>query len=136
MIKFTIHQIQKRKRLIKFLIVGTSGIIANMLFLWIFRELLFFPLSLAGIIAIELSVINNFIWNNIWTFKAHALNAHWSSKFLKYQLSVLIGIGINYLTLIGLTKIGVFYLLSNLIGIGLSTASNYLLSSQWAWKNK
>ncbi len=135
MINFTIREIHKRKRFLKFLIVGASGIVINMFFLWFFKEILLFPIAVAGIIAIELSVINNFMGNNIWTFKAHAQNTHWSSKFLKYQLSVLFGIGVNYLVLISLTKLGIFYLLSNLIGIGLSTVSNYLLSSRWAWKN-
>lgn len=135
MIRFTIRELRKRKRFFKFLIVGASGILINMFFLWFFKEILIFPIAIAGIIAIELSVVNNFLWNNLWTFRARAINSHWSSKFIKYQLSVLVGIAINYIVLISLTKLGIFYLLSNLIGIGLSTVSNYLLSLRWAWKN-
>jgi len=124
------------KTFVKFIIVGLSGILVNMMFLFLFKQVFTFELWLAGIMAIELSVISNFIFNNYWTFK----NNHEGSMpftFIKYHLSVFLGMLINYIILIILTKqFGIVYWFSNLIGIGFGTISNYLFSSQWAWKKK
>jgi dolichol-phosphate mannosyltransferase len=136
MISLVLNELKKRKKLAKFLIVGGSGTLVNMFFLWILKDIIGLSLAGAGIIAIEISVMGNFILNNFWTFNSKFFTSHWAVRFLKYQISVLIGIGINYAVLIILTQyFNVFYLISNLIGIALATMSNYLLSSRWAWKN-
>jgi len=136
MIKKISNQILKRKQFLKFIAVGFSGLVVNMLLLWLFVSILKLNVAISGIIAIETSVITNFILNNSWTFNKSARRVHWTRKFAKYQISVILGMGINYIVLITLTKFfGIFYLLSNLIGIGLATVSNYLLSSRWAWKD-
>lgn len=126
--------ILKYKRLIKFLIVGVSGVFVNMLFLWFFKEIAGLDLKIAGILAIEISVVSNFILNNYWTFNKLNLKTSIFSRFFKYNFSVIIGIGINYVVLLLLTKPTGSYLIANLIGIGLATISNYLFSSRWAWK--
>jgi len=122
---------EKIREVLKFLLVGLSGIFVNMFLLWFFKDILFFKLGISSIIAIELSVINNFYFNNKWTFKSKNKTL---IKFYRYHISVLLGIIINYSILIILTKLGVYYLISNLIGIILATISNYILSSKWAWK--
>jgi dolichol-phosphate mannosyltransferase len=126
--------IGSHETLAKFLIVGLSGIIVNMFFLWFFKSIINFDLRIAGVFAIEISVINNFIFNDIWTFKDRK-NSSVLAKFLKYNLSVLLGLLLNYASLLLLTKYGIYYLLANLIGIILSTTTNYILSSRWAWKH-
>ena len=55
---------------LKFIFVGISGIFVNQFFLYFLHETNFFlSLPVASILAIELSILNNFTWNNIWTFK-------------------------------------------------------------------
>lgn len=128
--------LKERVQIAKFLIVGLSGIFVNMFFLWFFVSIFKINLAIAGILAIEISVITNFMLNNLWTFRNNSKKTKPSVKFLKYNLAVLLGIGLNYAILISLTQIfGLFYLLSNLIGICCSTLSNYILSSRWAWKD-
>ena len=126
---------KEKRQITKFLIVGLSGVFVNMFFLWLFRDIFQMNIGLAGVLAIELSVINNFVFNNLWTFwnrKSHQVHF----RFIRYHLSVLLGIVLNYVILIFLSEVvGVYYLLSNLIGIGCATISNYLLSSRWAWKS-
>jgi len=130
-----INLFKEKKEIAKFLIVGFSGVFVNMFFLWIFRDIFHLSLGISGVIAIEISVISNFLLNNAWTFwdrKQHATHI----KFLRYHLSIFIGIAMNYSILLFLSQIiGIHYLISNLIGIGCATIINYTLSSRWAWKN-
>lgn len=119
----------------KFITVGFMGIFVNMFFLWLFKSVISFPLWLAGIIAIELSIICNFIFNDLWTFKNRKTASNIYSRLKRYHISVFVGIIINYVLLISLTRyLGLHYMLSNLIGIAFSTLSNYFFSSRWAWK--
>jgi len=55
------------RRFAKFCIVGLTGVIINLGILYILKESFGF-LYFASIIAIELSIISNFILNDIWTF--------------------------------------------------------------------
>jgi len=126
---------KQNTQFIKFLIVGAIGTLVNMFFLWLFKSAIGLSLEISGIAAIEISVINNFIINNCWTFKKSTNKSPACVKFFKYNASVIIGIGINYAVLLLLTNSGVFYLLSNFIGILCATMSNYIFSSKWAWKN-
>ena len=127
----------REKNLLKFLIIGGFGMIVNILFLWFFKSIIGLNLEYAGVLAIEVSVISNFILNNAWTFNKVLHEYSLSKRILKYHLSVLSGISTNYGALLTLANVfGVYYLLSNIIGIGLGTITNYLLSSRWVWKEK
>jgi dolichol-phosphate mannosyltransferase len=46
----------------------------------------------------------------------------------------IVGVGINLGTLWLLTSVaGLFYILSNLVGIALATLWNYLVNNHWTW---
>lgn len=127
-----IHIHKKEPHLVRFLIVGLSGVFVNMCFLFIFKEFLNMALIYAGVISIEISILSNFYFNNLWTFK-NKKNQSLFQRAIKYHFSVLIGSLINYVLLLILSNF-LWYILANLIGIFFATLSNYLLSSRWAWK--
>lgn len=54
---------------LKFALVGISGIAVNQGLLALQVDYLNIDLKIASIVAIELSILNNFLWNNIWTWK-------------------------------------------------------------------
>lgn len=124
-------------RLLKFGIVGASGIVVNMSILYLFVEYLKFPYFIASLIAIELSILSNFTINLVWTWKDRANKVSFWTKLLRYHIGVgataFVG---NYLILIGLTEwFGIYYLLSNLIGIAVGTAINFIVNDLWTFKN-
>jgi dolichol-phosphate mannosyltransferase len=133
MLRLKFHLIKIRyNQLIKFLFVGLLGTFVNMFFLWGLTTA-GLNLIISSLIAIELSLLGNFTLNNIWTFRSRK-KVTFGSKIIKYHLSVLIGIIFNFIILMILTKsFGVFYLVSNLLGILGGTLINYILSSYWAW---
>ncbi|XTZ19299.1 MAG: glycosyltransferase, partial [cyanobacterium endosymbiont of Rhopalodia fuxianensis] len=57
-------------RFIKFSLVGLTGVIVDMGFLYLLSNNIgpALPLTRSKIIAAELAVINNFFWNDYWTF--------------------------------------------------------------------
>lgn len=82
--------IKDKVRFIKFGTVGFSGYVINASFLFVFT-LLKFPGPLAWAGSTELAIINNFIFNNLWTFKEEQIKGarRWIYKFLQFNLTSL-----------------------------------------------
>lgn len=57
------------RRFLKFCSVGASGVIVNLAFLAFFADALQLQTNIASALAIEISIISNFIINEWWTFK-------------------------------------------------------------------
>ena len=120
-------------RPLKFAAVGTSGILVNEGILWFLVSFNLLPVYLASPIAIESSIVNNFLLNDFWTFKKYR-SGHFIMRLLKYHLAVAAGGVVNYAVLITLTFLGIYFLLANLIGIFLGFIVNYLLSELVVWR--
>ncbi|MGB9830675.1 MAG: GtrA family protein, partial [Fervidicoccus fontis] len=100
----------------------------------IFHYIFHLPLYISGAFSIELSIINNFILNSIYTFKSSEKSITFK-KFFRYHISSAIGISINYVILLFLSTIlKVEPLISNLVGIIFGFVANYLLSEHYVWK--
>lgn len=63
---------ERTRRFIKFATVGVTGYIVNALSLELMHSLTRIEI-ISWIISTELAIISNFIFNNIWTFKARAI---------------------------------------------------------------
>src|SRR4051812_7651106 len=59
-------------RFARFAIVGFSGALVDMGLLWFFGEALLWPLGAAKLGSGELALLNNFFWNDRWTFRDEA----------------------------------------------------------------
>ncbi len=125
-------------RLLKFGVVGATGIAVNMGALYLLTDFGKIPYFLASLIAIELSILSNFSINLGWTWKDRMEAGTVWSKLVRYH----IGVGItallgNYLILIAMTEwLGVYYLISNLVGIGVGTLANYIVNDLWTFRNR
>jgi dolichol-phosphate mannosyltransferase len=125
-------------RLIKFGIVGASGVGVNVGCLYLFAEFGRIPYFIASVIAIELSIISNFTANLLWTWRDRSHETTLLTKIVRYHIgagaTAFLG---NYLILIALTELfGLHYMISNLIGIAVGTFSNYLINDLWTFKKK
>jgi len=128
-------QTKRLEELVKFAIVGGSGVLVNMGLLFILTRYLSVRLEIASVIAIEVSILSNFFFNNLWTFKKRDTHVPFWSRLLRYHLVTgLAGIE-NYLVLLLLVKtFGLHDMISNLIGIAIGTIINYSLNSLWTWR--
>ena len=125
------------KRLIKFGLVGSSGVIVNMGFFYLFNELFLIIYQISSLIAIEISIINNFIWNNLWTWKDRATDNTKKQKirFLKYNLISWISASLSYGILLASVEIlGWNKYVGNLTGILCGMGFNFILNHFWTFK--
>ncbi len=132
-------KIARFKRLVKFGIIGTSGLVVNNFCLWLFYKQAGLMLALASPLAIAIAIFNNFTWNDLFTFREnrHRRKYTYFHRLVRYYASAAFGGLINYVTLLSLTHfLGWSYLLGNLAGIGLGMISNFLLSEFWVFRSK
>ncbi len=88
--KTFLNLIFKQGNLLKYIIVGITGVIVNELILLLLHGPLGSDLSI--IPAIEISIIYNFILNNKFTFRG---KNHFYYRLLKYNAFNLLGFGVN-----------------------------------------
>ncbi len=133
-------KIQKLYRIIKFGTVGLSGVIVNSGILSFLTEIVRIDYRFSAITAIEISILNNFLWNSIWTWRDHRVSSSKSllHRLFKFHLScIFTAFLINYGFLILLTELfNVPYVISNLIGIAVGSVVNYLTSHFWVFQHK
>ena len=120
----------------KYSLVGVSGVFVNLgLYLFLTR---YYEISevVAPLIAIESALISNFFLNNFWTFGKRITQSRIRVKFVKFHLVSGFSALINYSAFLTLFLVfGLYDILANLIGIGLAAMVNYLINSNWTWKD-
>jgi dolichol-phosphate mannosyltransferase len=127
---------EEERRAVKFLTVGISGIAVNMGFLYLLTEFFGIFYGFSSVVAIELSIVNNFLLNDLWTFRGKGCTrfADRRHRFLSFQAVTVGGLIVNLGTLLVLTEwAGIYYLVANLIGILLAFAWNYLVNRNVTW---
>ena len=129
-------RLQSSKTFIKFAIVGASGVLVNLGFFSLFL-MMEINKYIASPIAIELSIIWNFLLNNYWTFRWRKTGNRTRIRGLKFNLVSVIALGVSYGTFVALsiafpdTK-PQFH---QLIGIVPATLVNYFLNSYWTFRH-
>ncbi len=94
---------------------------------------------IASLLSIELSVLNNFVWNDMWTWGDRSKSGGWGyfRRLLKYNLSASVAAVIGNLILLAVLKeyFGWNYLLANLVGIGAGIVINYIVNDRWTFRD-
>jgi dolichol-phosphate mannosyltransferase len=127
-------------RFARFCVVGASGVIVDMAVLWVLadphRQLV--SVSLAKALAAETALINNFLWNDRWTFRDRKRAGERAATRLKRLLkfNAICGLGIGFSVLL----INLFYgrfgwnlYLSNFLAIFLVTVWNFGMNARFNW---
>jgi len=122
------------RKAVKFGIVGASGVVVNSVALFILHDLLDLSLLAASPIAVELAILNNFVWNNFWTFRTQGVQLARLAKFNLVSLGGLVITTIVLNTLVAYT--GMYYLLANLIAIGVAMTWNFGINFLWTWRQR
>lgn len=126
---------RKSEEFIKFLLVGASGVAVNLGFYVLFSRALGLPLEVASPLAIEISIISNFLLNNSFTFGKRTAANGLKKRFLRFHLVAGAAGAVNYSVLLLLVKtFGLWDIAANLAGIACATLVNYVLNSRWTWK--
>jgi len=130
------NQIQ---RFVKFGLVGTWGFLVNMFFLWFLTEIAGVYYLFSSIVAIEISLVNNYVLNDLWTW--HDRGKEGKTEYLKRMLQYHIFASAAMLTNISILWIltelfGIYYLAFNIFGILCGALLNFFLNDRWTFKHK
>jgi dolichol-phosphate mannosyltransferase len=140
LIRIRIHLL-KTSTFVHFCIVGASGTLIDtaMLFLLSDPRTLNWSLTGSKIIAAELALTNNFIWNDLWTFgkfssRQNSLRQR-ARRFLKFNLLCSVGIILNLIILnVGFKVFHVNRYIANLSAIFVVTFWNYNTNRKLSWR--
>ena len=129
------------KRFIRFGLVGLTGVFVDMTVLYLLHDptSLGWGLTRSKIIAAEVAIINNFFWNDAWTFRDLASHQQgWGKRLkrlLKFNLVCLMGLVLNVLLLNVLFNIlEIDYRFANLIAIAAVTLWNFWINWKLSWR--
>jgi len=128
------------KRYAKFCVVGGTGLVVDMSIIYLLASplTLGWNLSLSKLIAAEVAIINNFVWNDFWTFRGLAesgnIRPERLARFGKFNLICVAGIGLSVLLL----NVQVYWLkmnvyLANFISVVLVSVWNFALNLRFGW---
>jgi dolichol-phosphate mannosyltransferase len=128
-------------RFVRFACVGLSGVIVDMglLFLLSDPSMLGWGLTRSKLIASEMAIVNNFLWNDAWTFadvSAHQRGlAQRLRRFAKFQLICLAGVVLNTTLLnIQFNLLHMNRYVANAVAIAAVTGWNFWLNLKLSWR--
>jgi len=130
--KSSIFTLAYFRSFIKFNVVGLTGVFVNEGLLVALQSMGVYLLT-ASSIAIEVSILSNFVLNDFWTFRDRR-SGHLVVRLVKFNLLMLLGLIVN----LGVIYVATFYFaiapaLANLGGIAAAFLLRYALSVKYAW---
>ena len=129
------------QRFLRFGLVGLSGVFVDMLILYLLSDptTLALPLTRSKIMAGEIAIFNNFLWNDAWTFADVSMQQQgWKprlKRFLKFNVVCLAGLLLNVviLNLVFNFLIPNRYI-ANFIAIAIATIWNFWVNLKLSWR--
>ena len=120
---------------IKFNLVGASGVAVNEGLFLLFQAYGMY-LVYASALAVEVSIVTNFVLNDLWTFRDRR-HGRAAARLAKFNGVMLMGLAVNVAVLYAVTEyLGVSSAISELVGIGVASLLRYWLSVKFAWIRK
>lgn len=126
-------------RFIRFCAVGFSGVFVDMAMFYLLRVQFGLPIARSTILSAEVAVINNFLWNDLWTFgdisRRQPGKRQRFKRFLKFNLICLAGIILQAL-IVSLAHdiFGVNEFISKLVAIAVVTLWNFWINLKLSWR--
>jgi dolichol-phosphate mannosyltransferase len=126
-------------KFLRFGLVGFSGVFVDMGVFYLLRDILGLGLTRSAIFSAEVAIINNFLWNDFWTFgdisKRQPGNRQRLKRLLKFNTICLIGLIMNVLLVNLLFNIfGMNEYLAKLIAIAAVTLWNFWINMKLSWR--
>ncbi len=120
--------------LLRFGLVGGSGVFVNYAILYLLAGHLGFNPVAAAAVATEGAILSNFVINNAWTFRDARPGRSLVQRGVRYNTFALGGLVLSVAVLAALTYLfGMHYLVANIFAIGAATMWNYAANYRWTW---
>lgn len=126
-------------RFLRFALVGLSGLVIDTAVLYLLHGLWGIGLTRSAIAAAEIAIVNNFLWNDRWTFGDIATSQRqWNKvikRFLKFNIICLMGLILKVLLLnllFNLLHINPY--VANVLAIAIVTLWNFWVNLKLSWR--
>jgi dolichol-phosphate mannosyltransferase len=127
---------QSSRAFVNFCVVGVVGVLVN---LGIFTALLAAGVNkfVASPIAIQCSIITNFLGNNYWTFRRRGLAGPVRARGVRFNMVALLALAVSYATFVALSHAlpGAAPQVLQLAAIVPAALLNYFLNSYWTFRD-
>jgi putative flippase GtrA len=91
----------------------------------------------AAVLASQVSTLNNFVLTELWVFRDRDTPGHVIWRYLTFNLLNMATLLVRVPVLYVLTDLaGVYYLISNLVAIGITFGIRYLVADNWIWAGR
>jgi dolichol-phosphate mannosyltransferase len=124
----------------RFAAVGLSGVLVDMALLFLLSDprTLGWGLTRSKVIAAEAAIINNFLWNDAWTFGDIAAKLGFGvqrvKRFVKFNLICAMGLVLSVLLLaVQVDLLHVNRYVANAAAIAIVTAWNFFMNKAFSW---
>jgi dolichol-phosphate mannosyltransferase len=125
-------------RFARFATVGLSGVAVDMTVLWLLKGRLGWPLTASKLVAAEMAMASNFLWNDLWTFGDVARQQGYGfarlRRFAKFNAICAAGLALS----VGLLEmqVGIFKMnpyVANAVAISVTTGWNFWMNKIFNW---
>ena len=125
-------------RFVRFGVVGLSGVVVNQGLLMLLHGSAGAPLLLSSMVAIETSILTNFLLNHTWTWRVPLREPGLLRRAVQYHAAaVMAAFAGNVLVLMGAVEFfGVDYRIANLAGIAVGTVINFTAGEIWIFRSR
>ncbi|MEH2082739.1 MAG: glycosyltransferase [Nostoc sp.] len=126
-------------RFVRFGFVGFSGVFVDLTVFHLLRTVIHLGLTRSTILSAGVAIVNNFLWNDIWTFSdisqgQRALHQRFK-RFLKFSAVCLAGVILQALIINFLYNIlEINQYLAKLIAIAVATIWNFWINLKLSWR--
>ncbi len=123
-------------QLFKFAFIGGLGIGVDTGVLYALTEFAGLYYMFSAVAAGETAILFNFVFHDAWTFREEGESGvrAWLSRLYQYHVVSLSGIALKLLLLFAFTDIlGIYYVASNIVAIGIVFLWNYVANVLWTW---
>ena len=128
-------------RFLRFAVVGFSGVIVDMGLLYLLSDpsTLAWGLTRSKLISAEVAIVNNFLWNDLWTFGDVSSRQRGRKarlrRFGKFQLICLAGVVLNTVLLnVQFNLLHMNRYVANAVAIAVVTGWNFWLNLKISWR--
>ncbi len=119
-------------QLVKFCTVGGSGYVVNMAVYTFSLHVLGLKYYIAATISFLIAVVNNYLWNRIWTFRDQ--RGHFGYQGLRFFVVSTTVYAANILLLLALVALGLGEVVSQACAIVLVTPINFIGNKLWSFR--
>lgn len=126
------------RRYAQFCLVGASGLVVDMAVLHLLAVRWGWDLSLSKVLAAETALLNNFLWNERWTFRGLGVEPGWrgvTRRLARFHLICLAGMVWGVVLLRAqVDGLGWNVYLANFLAIVLVSGWNFGMNLKFGWR--